>query len=189
MAVGDYIEEELRNALQLLELANLEAIRAKQQLGRIIGEDFQVGAEIRLIPSVFWIEGARYRAMVTHEQRDAILHASGGSTQSVINVVAGMLNNELYLGAYMALQFLVLALSNRPLPKIDGPQIDQSGVQTHTGYSGIVNPIGACMFPTGVCSEPYGATLCESQGGSPQPNCTQKPPPFDHSGGGGDGGA
>ena len=114
MAVGDYIEEHLRSALQLLELADLEAVRAKQQLGRVIGEDFQVGAGILLIPSVFWVEGIRYRAMVTPEQAAAIRDASGGSTQDVTTVVENMLNEGLYTGAFLAIQILVAALTNQP---------------------------------------------------------------------------
>jgi hypothetical protein len=173
MAIGDYIQEQLRNALQLLELADLEAIRAKQQLGRIIGEDFQVGSEIRLVPSVFWVEGVPYRAMVTDDQHKAIQAAAGGQTQDVTSVVADMLNNELYSAAYQALVILVSALTNQPLPKFAGPETGQSGAQTPNVH---VNPIGACQFSSGKCYDPYGATLCESQGGTIVPDCTHAGP-------------
>ncbi len=189
MAVGDYIEEELRDALELLELANLEAIRAKQQLGRVIGEDFQVGAEIRLIPYLFWIGSNRFRAMVTHEQSDAIRNAPDGSIHGVIKVVTAMLNNELYSGAYLALQILVLALANQPLPKFAGGPIDPARLRTRAGSGGGLNPVGACQFASG-CSQPYGATLCESQGGVWQSNpCNTYPTGKDRRGGGGDDGA
>jgi hypothetical protein len=173
MAVGDYIADELQSALQILELANFEAVRAKQQLGRIIGEDFQVGAEVLLVPRVFCVEGNKYRAILTDEQWKRISCACGGSTQTVLNLVTGkFLNNGLYAAAMQALQTLVASLNCESVTRTAAYNGARAAV---VPLGGKVNPLGACMFDSG-CVENYAATLCESQGGTPQASCTQRQP-------------
>jgi hypothetical protein len=167
MAYGDVVQDRLRAILQYIERADLEGIRAKQQIGRMIAEDYQVGAEIELVACVFWVEGIAYRATVTPQQRDEILAAAAnGTTDQVLYAIQkNIVGAQITEGAVLALNILVAALTNQPFPLYE---------EWLTTVSPTITSPGACMFSSG-CVEPFDKTLCSGQGGDPVPSCPRKP--------------
>ena len=169
MAVGDELVLQLRATLQLLERADAEAVKAKQQVARIIGIDFQSGTAILLVESFFTVEGIKYHATVTPQQRDAIQLASSGTTQEVIDALADMLNDNLFAGALLAIETLIGALQNQPPPSFAAAPASPStaGSPLATAPS-----LGACLIG-GMCKPNFDATLCQTLGGQPKPVCPE----------------
>jgi hypothetical protein len=170
MAVGDELVHQLRATLHLLEQADAEAVKAKHQVARIIGVDFETGTSIVLVASFFTVEGINYQATLTPEQRAAIQAAAGGSTQDVLNLVVGILSNTMVLGVDVALGILIAALKNEPIPQI--------ATALNAVVGGPVKPpppIGACIIG-GVCKSNYDATLCQTLNGQPVPTCPEVGP-------------
>ena len=164
MAVGDELVQELRALLHLLEQTDAEAVKAKQQVARVIGVDFETGTSIVLVESFFTVEGNNYRATLTPDQRSAIQAAAGGSTQEVIDVVSDIRSN-MVLGADVALAFLIAALKNQ--------SISQITAALDAGAGATIQPphLGACIVG-GVCKPNVDPTTCQTKNGQPVPNCT-----------------
>jgi hypothetical protein len=166
MAYGEAVQDRLRAILQFIERADLEGIRAKQQVGRMLAEDYQVGAEIQLVACVFWVEGVAYRATLTPQQRDVILAAAAnGTTDEVLYAIQrNIVADQIMEGAVLALNILVAALTNQPFPLYE---------EWFTALTPKINPPGACQFSSG-CVSPFDATLCQNQGGEAIPYCPRK---------------
>jgi hypothetical protein len=170
MAVGDDLVHQLRATLQLLERADAEAIKAKHQLARVIGVDFESGTSIVLVASFFTVEGNNYHATLTPEQRAEIQAAAGGGTQNVLNVVVDILSNTMVLGADVALGIVIAALQNQPIPQLAAALHAAVGMPVQPPP-----PLGACIIG-GVCKSNYDATLCETLNGQPVPTCPEVGP-------------
>jgi hypothetical protein len=168
----DAIEQKIRISLQILEEADLEAVEAKRQADQIIGEDFQDGSPILLLPSFFSVGGVDYQAQVTYEQQQAIQQeALNGDPQAVLDLITdGILAGHMFPAAALVIDILVAALKNQDLSPAGSaakaqPDVIALAIQPLT-------KVGGCAFGQN-CKENYSATLCESLGGVPVPSCTK----------------
>jgi hypothetical protein len=169
MAAATDLVDLLRATLKLLEQADLQGVKAKHQLAQIIGVDFQPGSPVLLIPSFFTVEGIQFQATVTPQQRDAIVAASSGTIQDVIDALVIILNNNLFAGAAAAIGILEGALSNQPPPTF------AAAAETPMATSNQPPPLGACVIG-GSCKPNFDATLCQTLGGQPVQTCGGNPP-------------
>jgi hypothetical protein len=165
MAVGDELARELQALLHLLEQTNLEAVKAKQQLARVIGPFFETGITITFADSFFTVEGINYHASLTFEQKAAIQAAAGGTTQEVIDVVLCIRSN-MVVGTDIALGLIIAVLQSQPLTAVT------AFFSSTAGASIVPPPLGACI-KGGHCSPNVDPTTCQTNGGQPVPNCSK----------------
>jgi hypothetical protein len=166
--------EQFRNRLwavfRFLEIANVEAIRAKQQLRLIAETDPQEGGDVCLLPCRFHIDGHEFGALVTEPQRDKILMTMiNGTAEDVLNLISqNFLENHLYLAVNLINPILVWALTNT-----DQAPTLPARARAFGELAPGVQPVGACKFPNGQCQENCGAPLCKTLGGTPCGSCTE----------------
>ncbi len=176
MTEDEILRERLRSALALLEIADQEAIRAKRQLKLIFDQDAPTGNDIVLLPCRFEIEGHVYRAILTPQQRDFIVVTAHNHTlEHLLNqILEHLFEHRLYAAATHAEAILIAALRNQELP-VPNPQGEGQAVAP----PGPLSPsdpdakavAGACRFPNNECREPFGKSLCVSQGGNWSLSC------------------
>jgi hypothetical protein len=173
MPASDSSRENLRFLLRLLEQSNAEAVRAKQQVARIIEADYQVGNEIFLIPSAFEVESVTYHATVTPDQLALIQSVANGSTDYVYKYIRDhILVGNIYEAGYQILDILVQALANQLHPAPTTKSTVKPAA-TSVAVSALTTP--GCQFDTG-CQTGYSQILCKKEGGMYLPNgCPPKP--------------
>jgi hypothetical protein len=185
------VHERLRIALLLLEQADEQAIKAKQQVARILGEDPQPGAEIARVYSVFKIDKHEYRALLTVEQHDRIADviSQGNNAKEVLTEITDKIFLHLYESVDVAFNALVAGLQNQDPTQ----QIKQNAgtlganslqhqdrtqkISKNSAESAANSPpqtlLVSCDFGA-TCKDNYSRTLCVNQGGNPVPACTRE---------------
>lgn len=182
MTEDEILRERLQSALDMLEIADMEAVRAKRQLRLIFDLDAPTGTDIALLPCRFEIDGHVYRALLTPQQRDFIvLTAHDHTVRELLDKILDQLfEKQLYAAAANAEQALIAALKNELVhapPVAFGYPMRPNGEQNEPIGPGVRVQAGACRFSNGDCREPFGKSLCLSQGGSFATACNLAPPP------------
>jgi hypothetical protein len=113
--------------------------------------------------------------MVTPEQRQYIVVKSQDHTLAELLdlILTNLFQNRLYTAARMAEAILIAALTVQELPLLvdpgDGHRL--AGLKAFEVESP-AGAEGACQFPN-ICREPFGKTLCISQGGEFVDSCAR----------------
>jgi hypothetical protein len=174
MLDDDEVEREnLRTVLMLLERADREAIRAKQQVVRIAGEDPASPDGIDLVPAFFDVSGHIYRAWVTPQQRSLIQDAAKTGTTKQVNRA---ITHKIFLAHLnpaidLAFNILVAALRNQDLPESAALLAAEFEALANAGQGVLDKVTGACRFADGTCLSHYTSTLCAACNGTYVATC------------------
>ncbi len=167
MTTDEILRDRLWGVFKLLELANLKALQIKRDVALIADTDPAENEDVVLIPCRFVIDGYQYGALMSSQQRDAIVLTIGtGTAADVLKLIAyTFLTKQLYAAAGPITDILIAALTNQTPTKVTGPP--KTAAQK-------TNPVGACKFADGTCQPNCGAPLCITMGGTPCASCVSE---------------
>jgi hypothetical protein len=164
------LRDQLWAVFKLLEMANVEAVHTIRQAALIANSDARTAGEVDLVPCRFRIDGYKYGALMTAEQKDLIQQEiyKGGTAKDVLKLIAyDLLSDHLYAAETIVTNILIAALKNQNLMG--------AGLKQAAGPG--VHPVGACKFSDGTCQENCGSALCTTLGGTPCATCPAAAPP------------